>query len=62
MKTIYMCFKAIDDIKIDNLIFVQKKADAEKLVQSGEAIYYEAIETLNSTEVQNYYMTKIAKG
>lgn len=59
---IYMCVKDENTISKDTTIFVTNKDDAEKLVQYGEAKYYETLNTLTSKEVSNIYKDKIGRG
>lgn len=59
---IYMLITDEDNILVDNIMFVTKKYDAEKLVLCGKAKYYEIIDTLNSVEVENIYKLQVARG
>lgn len=57
-----MCVKDENTISKDSVIFVSTKNDAEKLVQYGEAQYYETFNTLSSKEVSNIYKNKFGRG
>lgn len=59
---IYMLIKDADNINIDNIFFVTKRNDADKMVECGEASYYEKINVLSSIEVGQIYLQKRAKG
>ena len=59
---VYMLITDADNITIDNIFFVSKKADAERIVEYGEASYYETINVLNSIEVEDILKSKLARG
>lgn len=45
-----------------NLLLVSRKSDAEKLINDGFATYYEIIEVLTGSDVEEFYKTRIARG
>ena len=47
---IYMLITDADNITLDNIVFVRKREDAEKLVEYGDFEYYEIVDVLNSVD------------
>ena len=59
---VYLLLQDNEPLYPENILLVGRKSDAEKLINDGFATYYEIIEVLSGSDVDNFYKTKIARG
>lgn len=59
---VYLILKNNEPIRPESMLLVGRKSDAEKLVKDGFGSYYEVIEVLSGSVVNEYYKIKDARG
>ena len=59
---VYLLLNDNEPLYPENLLLVGRKSDAEKLINDGFATYYEIIEILSGSDVEEFYKTRIARG
>lgn len=59
---VYLLLQDNEPLYPENLLLVGRKSDAEKLINDGFATYYEIIEVLSGSDVDDFYNKQIARG
>lgn len=62
MFKIYLILNDDEPLYPDNLLLVGRKADAERLINDGFGTYYEILEVISGSEVDDFYIRQIARG
>ena len=55
---VYLLLQDNEPLLLENIVLVGRKEDAEKMIDDGLATYYEVIEVLGGSEVEEFFNNK----
>lgn len=62
MMKVYLILNDNEPLFPDNLLLVGRKSDAERLINDGFGTYYEILEVISGSEVDEFYNRQTARG